>query len=157
MDELRYATGCKRPELVITTANIGFIATRLMLFCGQFNYGKRGILDATHARLFTFRSMRELLEQAGYKILETHGIPAPFPKALGLNWLTRLLVRLNAALIRVARGLFSYQIFVRAQALPTVNNLLAETIDTSTKLREAALADYLRMLTARNNPSVTNS
>ena len=157
MDELRFATGCKRPELVMTTANIGFIATRLMLFFGQFNYGKRGILDATHTRLFTFRSMQELLEQAGYKITEMRGIPAPFPKALGLNWLTRLLVRLNAVLIRVARGLFSYQIFVRAQALPTVNNLLAETIDTTEKLREAALADYLRMLTARNNPSVTSS
>ncbi|HEY6205972.1 MAG TPA: hypothetical protein VIW21_07390, partial [Chthoniobacterales bacterium] len=88
---------------------------------------------------------------------EVRGIPAPFPKALGLNWLTRLLVRFNAALIRVARGLFSYQIFVRAQALPTVNNLLAETIDTSARLREAALADHLRMLTARSNPSVTSS
>ncbi|PYL09203.1 MAG: glycosyltransferase/methyltransferase [Verrucomicrobia bacterium] len=157
VDELRYATACKRPELVITTANIGFIATRLMLFIGQFNYGKRGILDATHTRLFTFRSIRELLVQAGYKILEIRGIPAPFPKALGNNSAARLFVRLNAALIRVARGLFSYQIFVRAQALPTVNNLLAETIDTSAKLREAALADYLTMLTARNNPSVTSS
>ena len=31
MDELRFATGCKRPEVIITTANIGFFATRLML------------------------------------------------------------------------------------------------------------------------------
>ena len=61
MDELRFATGCKRPEVIITTANIGFFATRLMLFFGQFNYGKKGILDATHTRLFTFRSLRELL------------------------------------------------------------------------------------------------
>jgi 2-polyprenyl-3-methyl-5-hydroxy-6-metoxy-1,4-benzoquinol methylase len=141
MDELRYATGCKRPELVITTANIGFMATRLMLFFGQFNYGKRGILDATHTRLFTFRSMRELLEQTGYKIVEMRGIPAPFPKALGNNWFARLLVRLNAGFIRLSAGLFSYQVFARAQALPTVNNLLTETIDTSAKLRETALAD----------------
>ena len=140
MDELRFATGCKRPEVVITTANVGFIATRLMLFFGQFNYGKRGILDATHTRLFTFRSMRELLEQADYKIVDMRGVPAPFPKALGNNWLSLLLVRLNAALIRLSRGLFSYQIFVRAQALPTVNNLLGETIDTSRKLRQNALA-----------------
>lgn len=137
MDELRYATGCKRPEIVISTANIGFFATRLMLLGGEFNYGKRGILDATHTRLFTFRSLRELLLQAGYKIVETRGIPAPFPKALGNNRLSRFLVRLNAALIRMNRGLFSYQIFIRAQALPTVNNLLAETIDTSDRLRES--------------------
>ena len=44
MDELRFATGCKRPEIIMTTANIGFVATRLMLLFGQFNYGKKGIL-----------------------------------------------------------------------------------------------------------------
>ena len=56
MDELRFATGCKRPEIIMTTANIGFLATRLMLFLGQFNYGKKGILDAhAHAALhFSF-------------------------------------------------------------------------------------------------------
>ena len=67
MDELRFATECKRPEIVLTTANIGFFATRLMLLLGQFNYGKKGILDATHTRLFTFRSIRELFRQCGYK------------------------------------------------------------------------------------------
>lgn len=138
MDELRFATGCKRPELVMTTANIGFGATRLMLLFGQFNYGKKGILDATHTRLFTFRSIRELLQQSGYKILEIRGIPAPFPKALGDNLISRGLLRLNELLIRLSRGLFSYQIFVRAQAKPTVNNLLTETIGSSADLRRAS-------------------
>jgi glycosyltransferase involved in cell wall biosynthesis len=139
MDELRFATGCKRPEIVLTTANIGFFATRLMLLFGQFNYGKRGILDATHTRLFTFRSMRELLKQCGYNVVEMRGIPAPFPKALGDNFLSRLLLRANQVLIGCSRGLFSYQIFVRAEALPTINNLLGETIDTSAALREVEL------------------
>jgi glycosyltransferase involved in cell wall biosynthesis len=139
MDELRFATGCKRPEVIMTTANIGFFATRLMLLLGQFNYGKKGILDATHTRLFTFRSMRELLKQSDYKILEMRGIPAPFPKALGDNAVSRLLLRINSALIRLSRGLFSYQIFVRAQAMPTVNNLLHETIDSSFSLRTVAV------------------
>ncbi|CAN5645122.1 hypothetical protein BH18VER1_BH18VER1_05520 [soil metagenome] len=142
MDELRFATGCKRPELVMTTANIGFGATRLMLLFGQFNYGKKGILDATHTRLFTFRSMQELLKQCGYKVIEMRGIPAPFPKALGDNFLSRSLLTLNSALIRLSRGLFSYQIFVRAQALPTVHNLLSETVLTSGKLRDSALARH---------------
>lgn len=134
MDELRFATGCKRPEIIITTSNISFWATRLMLLAGQFNYGKSGILDTTHTRLFTFRSLRELLRQAGYHIVEERGIPAPFPKALGNNRFARLLVKINSALIFIARGLFSYQILVRAQARPTVNNLLHETIDGSAKL-----------------------
>ena len=84
MEELRFATGRKRPELIITTANIGFFMTRLMLLFGQFNYGKKGILDATHTRLFTFRSLSELLKQSDYQILEMRGIPAPFPKPLAI-------------------------------------------------------------------------
>jgi hypothetical protein len=139
MDELRFATGCKRPEVIITTANIGFFATRLMLLLGQFNYGRQGILDATHTRLFTFRSLRELLRQSGYRILEVRGIPAPYPKALGNSFLSRLLLRANEALIKLSGTLFSYQIFVRAQALPTVNNLLHEAIATSKQLRSAIL------------------
>jgi glycosyltransferase involved in cell wall biosynthesis/SAM-dependent methyltransferase len=139
MDELRFATGCKRPEVIMTTANIGFFAIRLMLLLGQFNYGRKGILDATHTRLFTFRSMRELLRQCGYKILEMRGIPAPYPKALGDNLISRCLLRANEMLIKLSRTLFSYQIFVRAQALPTVNNLLRETIGASQKLREVVL------------------
>jgi SAM-dependent methyltransferase len=139
MDELRFAADCKRPEVLITTANIGFFVTRLMLFFGQFNYGKKGILDATHTRLFTFRSLAELLDQAGYKVLEVRGIPAPFPKAIGQNIASRLLLRVNDWLIHVSKGLFSYQIFVRAEAKPTVHNLLAETISSSGRLRQAVL------------------
>jgi len=140
MEELRFATGRKRPELILTTANIGFFLTRLALLCGQFNYGKKGILDATHTRLFTFRSLRELLKQSDYQILEMRGVPAPFPKALGDNFFSRLLVRLNAAFIRLSRGLFAYQIFVRAQARPAVHHLLHETIDATANLRRTTLS-----------------
>ncbi len=139
MDELRFAAACKRPEVILTTANIGFVVTRLMLLFGQFNYGKKGILDATHTRLFTFRSMRALLEQSGYNVLEMRGIPAPVPKALGMNFVSRTLLRLNQALIHFSRGLFSYQIYVRAEAKPTIHNLLGETVETSTALRAALL------------------
>ena len=139
MDELRFAAVCKRPEVIITTANIGFFVTRLMLFFGQFNYGRKGILDATHTRLFTFRSLKALLEQSGYNILEVRGIPAPFPKAIGNNFVSRFFLRLNQALIRVSKGFFSYQIFVRAVAKPTVHNLLGETIESSDRLRDAVL------------------
>jgi glycosyltransferase involved in cell wall biosynthesis len=139
MDELRFAAVCKRPEVIITTANIGFFVTRLMLFFGQFNYGRKGILDATHTRLFTFRSLKALLEQSGYTVRDVRGIPAPFPQAIGNNMISRVLVRANEALIRCSKGLFSYQIFVRAVAKPTVHNLLGETIASSDRLRDSVL------------------
>jgi glycosyltransferase involved in cell wall biosynthesis len=137
MEQLRAATGRKRPEIVLTTANVAFGVTRLMLFLGHFNYGRKGILDRTHTRLFTFNSLRELFEQTGYKVIEMRGIPAPFPKVFGQGF-GGFLVSVNTFLIKLLRGLFSYQIYVRAQARPTVPNLLVETIDASDELKKQA-------------------
>jgi hypothetical protein len=119
------------PTLVVSTGNIAFLATRLMLLFGQFHYGPRGILDLTHTRLFTFATLRELFEQAGFRIEEVRGVPAPFPLALGDNWLARLLVRINLGLIRLWKGLFSYQIFMVVRPLPSLESLLERAIETS--------------------------
>jgi hypothetical protein len=139
MEQLREASGKKRPEIVMTTANVAFFITRFMLFLGNFNYGRKGILDRTHTRLFTFNSLKELFAQTGYKVLEVKGVPAPFPKAVGENAFGRALVALNQFCIKLLPGLFSYQIFVRARALPTVPNILAETLDASEVLRKEAV------------------
>ena len=138
MEGLRSATGGHRPEIILTTANVAFCVTRFMLFCGHFNYGRKGILDRTHTRLFTFLSLRELFEQTGYQVLEMRGIPAPIPKAIGDNFVSRLLLKMNMLFIKLLRGVFSYQIYVRAQARPTVATLLAETIDSSAELKRQA-------------------
>jgi hypothetical protein len=102
-----------------------------MLLLGQFNYGKRGILDMTHTRLFTFSSLRRLLEQRGFQMIELRGIPAPFPLALGDNLLSRFLVAVNNACIRLFPRLFSYQILVVAAPKPSLELLLQRAITES--------------------------
>ena len=106
---------------------------RIQLLLGRFNYGTRGILDLGHRRLFTFRSIREIFQQAGYKILKMRGIPAPYPVAIGDNFFSRLLLRVNQGLIKVFPRLFSYQIFLVTLPRPTLYELLQETIDHSGK------------------------
>jgi glycosyltransferase involved in cell wall biosynthesis len=140
LEELRFAARRHRPEVVIATANVGFILTRLLLLLGHFNYGRRGILDRTHRRLYTFGSLQTLLEQSGYRILETRGVPAPFPLAAGNGWVSRWLLRCNEGLLRLSRSLFSYQIFIRAQALPSVHHLLEQTVESSEALLESFVA-----------------
>lgn len=118
--------------LVLSTPNIAFVVQRLMLLAGQFNYGKAGILDRTHTRLFTFRSLRHLLRDAGFKLREERGVPAPFPKVLGDNVLGRAAVNLNQVLIdRVSKSLFSYQIFVVAETTPDVEYVVRHTTEKS--------------------------
>jgi glycosyltransferase involved in cell wall biosynthesis len=117
-----------RPRtVVLTTPNVAFIIQRLMLLAGQFNYGKAGILDRTHTRLFTFRSFRRLLRDAGLRIREVRGVPAPFPKVLGTGPLGMGLTRLNQALIALSPTLFAYQIFVEADTTPSLAFVLADS------------------------------
>ncbi|MGH9663175.1 MAG: methyltransferase domain-containing protein, partial [Bryobacteraceae bacterium] len=118
-------------EVIISTGNIAFFVTRCMLLTGQFNYGKRGILDMTHTRLFTFASLRRALEQAGFDILETRGVPAPYPMAIGDNIASRAFLAVNRILMFISRGLFSYQIFMRVKAQPVVGQLLNRARDES--------------------------
>lgn len=139
------AAGQFKPDLryVVSTGNVAFIITRLSLLLGGFNYGKRGILDLTHTRLFTFASMRRLFEQGGFVTLAVDGTPPPFPFAIGWNAASRLLLKIFSALICVRRSLFSFQSFYVFQARPTLPYLLksartasaarAETLGTKVK------------------------
>jgi glycosyltransferase involved in cell wall biosynthesis len=132
LDRLRSGFGYEPKHLILTTPNVAFVVQRLTLALGQFNYGKSGILDRTHTRLFTFRSIRSLLRDAGFRFVEIRGIPAPFPKAIGENAVSRFLLAVNLALIRVSKTLFSYQIFIRADSTPDVNHLLDDATRFST-------------------------
>ena len=126
-DELRRrAQSNLAVKIVISTGNIGFFVTRLMLFFGQFNYNTRGILDQTHTRLFTFASMRRLLKETGFTVEKEIGIPAPVPLVVRSPFWQRTLMRVQSLLIRVSRGLFAYQIFVVARPLPTLPTLMRD-------------------------------
>lgn len=95
---------------------------------GMFNYGKNGILDLTHTRLFTYSSLLRTIKNAGYKIKVVSGIPAPFPKALNNTRFSRLLLALNKLFIKLSKRMFSYQIYIEAIPTPTVNELLSYSI-----------------------------
>ena len=73
----------RAPRFVCSTANVAFLAVRLMLLLGHFNYGERGILDVTHKRLFSVHTFRNLLEQTGFLVRREIFIPFPF-RSLGL-------------------------------------------------------------------------
>ena len=119
-------------KIMVSSGNIGFFIIRIMLLLGQFNYGRRGILDLTHSRLFTFASLRRLFEQGGFDIRSMMGIPGPYPLALGNNNLSRAIFRTNDMLIGISPGLFSYQIFLELQPQPTLKYLLTCAMKATT-------------------------
>jgi hypothetical protein len=129
--KLRMSTGMKSPKMIITTPNIAFILIRIQLMLGQFNYGKIGILDMTHTRLFTFGSLNTMLTQNGYKVTKVKGIPAPIPKALGDNFIAHSLLNINKLLIALSKSIFSYQIYIEIEPTPIVKNILEYTKEIS--------------------------
>jgi glycosyltransferase involved in cell wall biosynthesis len=130
-------------ELIVSTGNVAFIITRLMLLFGQFNYGKKGILDLTHTRLFTFASLVRALQQAGFTIVQTGAMPAPFDLAVKKNLISNSLSALNSFLNRLLPTLFAYQVIVRAKARPSVESLLRAAQEAS-RARASALEIELR-------------
>ena len=138
-DFLSAASRNQKLQLVASTGNVAFIVTRLMLLFGQFNYGKRGILDLTHTRLFTFGTFRRLFEQSGFDVLELRGVPAPFPLVVGTGAMGRFLIGVNKMLIAISRSLFAYQIFAVVRPRPTLQTLL-DSAQRESGARSAALA-----------------
>jgi 2-polyprenyl-3-methyl-5-hydroxy-6-metoxy-1,4-benzoquinol methylase len=118
LERLRSQFDFRPRTLVLTTPNVAFVVQRLTLLFGQFNYGESGILDLTHTRLFTFRSIQSLLDDAGFQIRVVRGVPAPFPKALRNTRLGKVLIAINLLLIALSKSLFSYQIYIEAEARP---------------------------------------
>ncbi|MBO6518895.1 MAG: glycosyltransferase [Rhodospirillales bacterium] len=112
-------------ELIVTSGNVAFFVLRIMLLFGYFNYAKRGTLDRSHRRLFTFSTLRSLFTRRGFDIVAQEGLPAPYPLALGDGALARGLLAINAGLIRISKGLFSFEIVLRLKPRPSLAYLLA--------------------------------
>jgi glycosyltransferase involved in cell wall biosynthesis len=125
--------------VVVSTGNIAFGMTRLLLLAGQFNYGKRGILDLTHTRLFTFSTLRRALEGAGFRVVQLRGVPAPFPLALGDSGPARALMSLNRRGNRLWKRFFAYQIYAIAQPRPSLDLLLRDA-HINSAIRAGAIA-----------------
>jgi len=52
-------------RIVISVPNIACWDRRLALLFGRFDYADSGVMDRTHLRFFTFRTLHQLLREAG--------------------------------------------------------------------------------------------
>ena len=115
-------------KLYASTGNIAFWVIRCMHLLGFFNYGRRGILDLTHTRLFTVGSFARLLRNTGFRIdaVRCFGPPVADLSARASLPL-RLVDRISATLARVWPGLFGYQILIEATRPDSIETLVEKT------------------------------
>lgn len=103
--------------VVISVPNIAHLWIRLLLLFGRFEYLDRGILDHSHLRFFTERSLRAMLANAGLSIVRFTATPAPLYQILPVSWHRRWVAAthaMNAVIARKARRLLGYQFIVLA-------------------------------------------
>ncbi|GIW78120.1 MAG: hypothetical protein KatS3mg104_3183 [Phycisphaerae bacterium] len=116
----------RTPHLILSTPNIAFVGIRLNLLLGRFSYAERGILDITHKRLFTKRSLLRMLRDCGYRVEKFIPVPVPFeiviPTTTG-----RLLGKVSNFLARSWPAMFAFQSMVVCRPLPGVHQLLSQT------------------------------
>ena len=95
-------------RLVLSTPNVANWAMRLSLLGGRWRYTERGILDRTHAHLFTRKTLTETVDAAGYRVVELdHTAPVPM---VG----TPAVERAAHAISRIRPSLFAYQFLLAA-------------------------------------------
>ncbi len=121
---------CEKPSmplLILSTPNIAFIAVRLNLLLGRFNYAERGILDITHKRLFTRRSLLQMIQDCGYEVERVHGIGVPF-SAVMPGRTGRFLGSIANFFAKIWPSLFAFQILVECRPRPGVSQVLKNAI-----------------------------
>ncbi len=113
MDQIRRVLS---PEgsVLFCVPNIAHWYPRFRATLGMFDYDQRGILDATHLRFFTRRSISRLVEREGFTIRRIEPVGLPLD-ALGLEGASAKLVRLvDHFVLSLWPTLFGYQFLIEA-------------------------------------------
>ena len=103
----------------ISVPNIANITVRIGLMFGIFEYRDRGILDNTHLRFYTLRTIRRDIEGAGFRVIAVRGSSVPIRLIIG-SWMPDFLLRIGERLLtivtRMWKSLFAYQIILVAES-----------------------------------------
>ncbi len=105
-------------KLFVSVPNIANITVRLGLFFGVFEYRDRGILDNTHVRFYTLRTIRREIENAGFRVLAIRGSSVPLRLIIGSytpDPILRIGERILSLVTALWRSLFAYQIIIVAE------------------------------------------
>lgn len=96
-------------RLVLSTPNVANWTMRLSLLGGRWRYTERGILDRTHLHLFTRKSLVEMLDRAGFRVVELDfTVPVPRVGTPGVE-------RIAHAVGRIRPQLLAYQFLAAAE------------------------------------------
>jgi len=113
--------------LYVSCANVAYFPVRLMLFFGFFNYGRKGVLDRAHHRLFTKGSFKRMLLQGGFEIEAIYGFGPPIVDKVGQSPILRSIDKISYLLAKSWISLFAFEILIVAKKRIDIEWLLYKT------------------------------
>lgn len=104
-------------NVIISVPNIAYILIRLQLLFGNFNYTQTGILDNTHLKFFTIKSLKNLIKDTGYEITELKNVYRWHLRRIlkGTESIGLLKKHLHPLLKKCFDGLYAYQIVAKVK------------------------------------------
>ena len=109
LDEIRPLL-TRQGILIVSVPNFAHWYSRTRIALGQFDYDQRGILDETHLRFFTRRSIARRLTDAGYQLVRHAATGVPIENLLrNERQLSSALTGLQKAALKARPTLFGYQ------------------------------------------------
>jgi|GEM_PF-1325890 len=71
----------ERTEIIVSLPNVAYGAVRLALLNGNFDYVNSGILEKTHLRFFTLKTVKELFSKTGLNIKKLYFLQRNYLKS----------------------------------------------------------------------------
>jgi 2-polyprenyl-3-methyl-5-hydroxy-6-metoxy-1,4-benzoquinol methylase len=110
-------------SILVSVPNIGFFINRIMLIFGRFEYSEKGIMDITHLRFFTFKTIERNFLNTRFVIKSKKGLPPPFELIFNNKIFIKMSYFIFKLAIIILPSLFSYQIFLQVKIKPTIKTL----------------------------------
>jgi 2-polyprenyl-3-methyl-5-hydroxy-6-metoxy-1,4-benzoquinol methylase len=103
-------------KIIISVPNVANWVIRLSLLLGRFDYMDRGILDRTHLRFFTLRSLKQMMSEASCRVIDVK--PTPLPVQLLFPFTESKIFdpfhALHHMMTRILKTFFAYQFVITA-------------------------------------------
>lgn len=110
-------------KLIISVPNVAHASVRLELLTGEFEYEKTGILDESHLRFFTKKSIVRLLDSCGYYIEHIDTVSKGLTKKTIQKFLSKINIYASDKLIKLFNHpeSLAYQYIVVASIKKPIN------------------------------------
>ena len=108
------SSGCR---FIISVPNVANLWVRLHLLMGRFDYAERGILDQTHLRFFTCKTIKQLVKESGLEVVSLQVTPIPLEliSPFFVSSLGKSIHAVFAVLTSLLPTLLGYQFIVEAK------------------------------------------